>query len=458
MLSGFRLCHTTAPTTKIEIRPNRQVRVYGPTPKSDAKYIEFAMSLVNVSEVICVESNEDCVDKFLKNQSDFSLNTLNIHNTSGKYSAPIPSYSSSLSILSGYNMDKYLQQEQSFSKNMQSVLANFTSYSIIIYACIILWMLSLFLIIWTNVLMVQRRRHMVRAILKSLGYFFTFIKSGSSRWFLPALVLNFGVFLLVTPFCILFKTKQVVVDDPKMITNYKQIIDERVQMVQTGVGDLSEFFKLGTLSQRENFMAEFVEYFQFNSLKVRLDPSPQTFDLLGNLSHAIVEGKQVVIGSDQIMEPLRQIFCSWTIEELYQMFAFRDPKQEELILGYIFPIENPPTEQLIKRLRHTFEAHLPSVLLKIFDNYAGIEMLPTSPEHRQRQLFLCQQRTLIPHRRKESLPADLFFFLPFFSVLFDLILVSIFIFAIELIVGFSCRCFGRKGSRKRRSRRVMPIY
>ena len=441
----MRLCMSVGMMYDVKFKENGRFTIEGTAAKSMSYYIQFGINLTkNMTEAFFAESHEECLERFRLNQSDFSLNRFSIHDTSGKYSAPVPSYSSSLNIVSGYNLHTYEQEQHVFSKKMPSVLHNFASYSNKIYVLTALFMLSLFLIIWTNVFIVQKRCCLKRTVRKALKYFITFIMNGSDRWYLPSLVLTMGLFLLVTPFCILFKTKQVVVDEPPMITNYRKIIDQRVQMIYTGLGtNESDFFKLGSNSRHANSMNEILEYFHSNSRLFKLEVTPHTHNLLLTLSKGIVQGKNVIIGSDEVTEPMRQLFCSWTLgDDLYQMLSFRDPKQEEIILGFIFG--RYPSKNLVKRLRHTFEAHIPSVLLKIFDNYEGIELLLTSPEHRQRQLFLCQQRTLIAHRKEEVSPTDLSFFLPFFATLLVPILTSITLFRVELATGHVLNQWARR--------------
>ena len=72
-----------------------------------------------MTEAFFAESHEECLERFRLNQSDFSLNRFSIHDTSGKYSAPVPSYSSSLNAFTLTNRSRRF-----FRKNMPSVLHN----------------------------------------------------------------------------------------------------------------------------------------------------------------------------------------------------------------------------------------------------------------------------------------------------------------------------------------------
>lgn len=455
MSSGVRLCFNTGVETEIEIKENGRFTIHGPSPAALSYYIELAMSLTNVSEVFCAKSYNECVEKFIKNESDFSFSPFSIHDTSGLFSVPVPAFSTSLHIMSGYNIYTYQKEQQVFAKNMPSVLANFASFSREVYSLIAIWMFFLLFIIGANVLLIQRKRRVLKAIRKSFKYFVAFIVVGSQRWFLPSLVLNFGIFLLVTPFCILFKTNQVIIEEPKMVTNYKQIIDQNVKMIHTGLGtNESVLFQLASNSRTHNLMSEIFNYFKSNSRKITMDRSPKTFQLLPQLAKSLVQGKQVIIGSDEIIEPLRQLFCSWTNEdELYQMLSFRDPIQEDIILGFTIHSLDPP-KKLVKKLLQAFEGHIPSVLLNLLDNYVGIEFLPTSPEHRQQQLFICQQRTLIPHRKEEVVQADLAFFIPFLAIL----RVPIFISAIAFVLEIILRRFIRKAKKRKKRKSKVRVY
>lgn len=437
MSPGLRVCASFGLERKVKINKHGRYKLQPLGAKSSAVHIDFALSLTNVSEVLGVESYDDCIKHFEKNDSDFSVCPFRIHQMSDKFSVPVPAFSSSLEILSGYNEYTYQKEQQVLANNMPSVLANFAAYSYTIYSLASLFLFSLFLVVEANVLLVQRRLRVRRSIRKSIKYLSSFIRTGCKRWFLPSLVLNLGLFLLVTPFRILFKTNQVVIKGPQMITNYRKIIDQRVEIVNLGFGsNIDMFLQLGTKSHSDNSMTKIYKYFQSNSHRIRLAKSPKSLEVLSELSKAMVQGRQVIVSSGTMTEALRQLFCSWALEDdLYQILSFRDPIQGEVILGYAFRSLDPPKE-LVKRLRRAFEGHLPSTLAYLLNNYIGVIYLPNSPLHKQRQLFLCQQRILLPHSKEQVVPADLAFFFPFFATILVPIVLSFVLLWREVISRF----------------------
>ena len=365
---GMKVCFNTGVESEIAIKANGGFTIRGPSPASLAPYVDFALSLKNVSEVLCTKSYAECVDRLLKNEYDFALHTQSIHDTSGNFVVPVPAFATSVNILSGYNIHKYQQQNYG---TMQSVLANLTSYSESVYLLMVIFMLSLLLIILANVLLVQRRRCVSRAIRKSVKYFGLFMRAGCHRRFLPSLILNLGLFLIITPFFLLFKTNQVVVDEPPMIKSYRQIIDQRIGIMFTAFdSDVSDFLKLQANLRGGNLEKEIFEYFRLNARRVKLEQSPRTFELLANLSKEIIQREQVFIGFDKSVETMRQLLCSWTTgDDLYQIVPFRDPHQEEIILGYIFRKGLEGSQDMIKRLRRVFEGHITSKIPLLVDSY-----------------------------------------------------------------------------------------
>lgn len=441
----IRLCLIAGAESKVEIK-NGRFTIEGPASKSYANYVEFVFTFANVSQVFCASSGQECIDQLSLNQSDFALAAFSIHDTSGNFSVPVPAYPTTLNFFSGYNLFRYQAEQTLAQKKALGVLENFTSFSPIIYALINLWMLTLLLIVFFRVLLMQRRPAHVKALVRSLKSFVRMGTGRSKRGLLLSLNLNLGLFFLVTPFCLLFKTNQVILKEPKLIKTYEEIMNKRVQMVYTKLGiSETEFFNLGSNTRKGKVMQMVHEYFNLNSRLITLDRSPETFDLIGELAKGIVENKLVILGSDAITEALRQIFCSWSSEpNLYQVLSFRDPHQEEMIVGYTFRVSNPP-RRLVRMLLYAFEAHIPSTLSTLLNNYVGIEMLPNPEGHRHRQLLLCQMKHLAPYHKEQVAAADMAFFLPFIFINFALISLSLTLLALEKVI-FS-------GTRRRRMRR-----
>lgn len=418
----MRICVVTALDTKIEIK-HGQATIEGPTSKSIGQWINFVLSLTNVSKVTKGDSYDDCAQVFSKNQSDFSFSTFSIHDT--RFTIPVPAYPISVYILSGYNLTKYEKEELLSPPKKFDVLENIDAFSPGTYGLIALWMITLFVILMIEMKKVHKRCTFSNVLMKSLRDFFLMMTTGSNRWFLLSLILNFGLFLLLTPFCILFKTNQVVVDEPRLITNYEQIIDQRVQIIYSRIqADPMEYLKLGSDTRTGTLRNRIRKYYSKNSRGVETKRSPETISLLNRLTKEVVENKAVFMGTNVIAEAFRQVLCSWSMHpNLLQVMKFRDPQQEERLQGFIFRMSNPP-KKMINRLQRAFESHIPSVLLNSLENYFGIEVLPNPDHHRQKQLLLCQRQHVVEHQKDQVLASSSDFFIHFFTILLALVFVA----------------------------------
>ena len=435
MLPEIRLCYPTGIDNKVVLKSDG-FTVEGPAAKTMRNWIAFFLKLGNVTQLVTVRTNADCIDRFERNQSDFSLGYYDIHDTKGKYSAPVPAFPLSLHFLSGYNVYEYQKGQDNWVKQQMGVLENFKSYQPAVYALGTVWLIALFAAVTLRVVQICKKPRFARVLNKSFNYFWLLKNARCKRWRLLCLWLHSALFFLVTPFCILFKTNQVVTKEPSLITSYEQIMSQKAQVVYTHIQiNDTDLLKQQTDSKAGGTMDRMWKYFKTNSRHVLPARNPETFELLTKLSQGIVDNKLVFLASLGIAEAFRQVFCSWAVHpNYYQILMYRDPHQREIITGYAFRILQPP-KVLVKRLRTVYEMHIPSTLISTIDNYAGLELLPNSDAHNQHQLLLCQRKNLIKYHKDELLANDFQFFGPFFSRIIIALVFACVCVALEMFVG-----------------------
>ena len=159
--------------------------------------------------------HHDCIDRFERNQSDFSLGYNDIHGTEGKYSALVSAFPLSLNLLSGYNVYEYQKEQDNWVKQRMRVLENFESYQPAVHALGAVWLIAL--------------------LNKSFDHFCSLKDASCTRWRLLSPLFHTALFFLLTPFCILFKTNQVVTKEPSIISSYEQIMSQKVQVVYSNI-------------------------------------------------------------------------------------------------------------------------------------------------------------------------------------------------------------------------------
>ena len=159
------------------------------------------------------------------------------------------------------------------------VLENFKSYQPAVYALGVLCLIALFTAVTLRVMQRYKRPRLVRVLDKSINYFCLLKDARGRRWRLLSLLLHTALFFLVTPFCILFRTNQVVTKEPSLITSYEQIMSQKAQVVYSHVKiNDTDLLKKQT-DKAGGTMDRMWKYFQSNSRHVLPDRTPETFEL-----------------------------------------------------------------------------------------------------------------------------------------------------------------------------------
>ena len=309
---------------------------------------------------------------------------------------------------------------------------------------------SLLFTLWVpfwRVVQICKRPRLVRVLEKSLNYFCLLKNARCKRWRLLSLLFHTALFFFITPFCILFKTNQVVTKEPPLITSYEQIMSQKAQVVYTNIQmNDTDLLKQQT-DKADGTMDRMRKYFKSNSRFLLPERSLKALDMMTKLSQAVVDNKLVFLASLEAAEGFRQTICSWSLQpNYYQILMYHDPHQGEIIAGFPFRMLQPPKE-LVKRLRSAFEMHIPSTLISAIDNYVGIELLPNSNAHKQHQLLLCQRKSLIQHQKEELLANDFQFFESFFARIVIALVCACGCVASEMFVGH----YFRKDKHRRRN-------
>lgn len=443
MLPQLRLCFPFSDAGHVGLR-NGKIHIQSFASKSIKIWTNFAMKCGNISQIASVRTNHECIGRLARNESDFSLGYFDMQDAVDEsYFVPVPAFPNFLYFLSGYNVYEYEKQLTSSVGQTGGILKNFYSFSFGIYLSIVLWLVTLFFIIMSKVAMRQNKRTYIRIIKRAFRYIVLLMMSGSNKFLLLTIVMRVGLFFILTPFCILFKTNQLYTEAPVVISSYEEIIQHKAQIGYMPFNtNVTKYMEEQINDKNKIRMQRIWNYFKYNSRRVAIVRSP------GKLAKAIVDKKMVIIGPWGLMEGLRQVYCTWTLEpDLYQIFRFRDPNQREILTGLPFR-KSHQLAPFFKRLRHNSENHLFVALMLHISSYRGIEVLPNSQEHRQHQLSLCQRERIIHHQKNELLASDLSYFGCFFKIIALFFLLCVPVLLVEQLI----KCTS-KGRVKRRTKK-----
>lgn len=429
-----RICYTAGIDIKVSEKDG-QLILQGPAVESQRATIEFVLRFGNLSQFLLRRTKDDCTETFLRNESDFSTGLYYLHDESVNYSVPVPIYPTSLTFLTGYDVFEY-ESKQKVNGMTFDVLKNFASYCLPIYGLTFIWIVTLLLFIFVRFSIHRIESRTFRRWKKSFRVLYLVTIRGSKNWRWLMFILSIGFFLVTTPFFILFKTNQVVIEQPFIFTSFKEIMKNNTEIVFTKIHlSVSLFLEPPDGPCLDSIMCEMWKYFNSHSREVTFDRSPKSIKLTYSILEGIISKKMIFIATHGIAESFRQVFCSFSKPpNLNQLFRMQDSHQREILVGFAFRESKPP-EYLVKKLRHTFEFQISAHIVDSNANYYGFETFDWGESHRQRQLALCHQKELIEYHRKEVFASDVNFFSNFFAILLLLVFFAFAILCHELYTG-----------------------
>lgn len=424
---------------------------------SQLESLLFHSVLTNLTSISLINSTVSCELRMKNNLSDFSVGNFFPHDDA-TYSVPVPFIPVTLDFVAGYDHGKYIEQQTNLAGTFLGVLENLYSFEIEVYVVIAAFWVTFGFIILCQFHLIQDernnklKRRRIKKQITFARYFNSIINDAlndpsNSRTRMTCFLFSLFTFFSFTPFTLMFKTTQVVTESPKIITNYREIIESGAEVLYTNLNsDETEFLKPSETSIKNNDLVNqmwnyFVKKATLFKAKGRID----IINLRNERTYSLANRTLVFFATRHFAKYLREVHCSWTDDQtLLRMFRFHDPSQREILGGFAFRL-GFTDERLIKRLKIIFEHRLSWAMksrnLKLlgfkkkFVNNKATTVYQTSKQHRSEQLDLCLDQSLLKYEKEETFASNTSFFTCFFIILFLLLICSMIILVYEIYYG-----------------------
>ena len=365
-------------------------------------------------------SPEECYDRLVRNESDFSNTFFSIRIVSPAMRTMLPIFVEKVEFLSGYIITdgKWDMEETA------SVITNVYLLDFDVYLWALVLFVSLVLFVIARVVMFSVMRQEIWTKLKrkgvSPGYVIRrelsrvyYNSSDQFKWI--SLLLTMLVFYLVTSFLCVYKTSHVIIFKPFYPESYQQSLDwdtsygyyyDKFHPVSGGFQDAPSDSLKGKIWSKSMTS----DHNQLFNLSVA-NPAAIVYLLLRGTSH-VMDSKSIYLASTVTMPILKTSSCAASPEDkLYLEYQFSDPSEEESIVGNLLGQAVPNQELVEKRIRHVFEAHLlPYHMKTVFDVFDEVgSMMGTSKSHQWRQKVTCENpNAFLPEAQVKPIPFSYF--------------------------------------------------
>ena len=388
-------------------------------------YARILLHVANSTEISFVNILADCIELFSKNLTDMSMGNFLYHvDESQSYYVPCANSAASLYMISGYEFNNFLENRRTKVTQKLGVLSNFANFSVSVYSAILLYLMVIMILVTLKAWILMRSPHkMTKLIRRSTKLFRHILQRTNRHNRIIALVFHCGLFLLATPFLLLFKTNQVVAPSEPFIRTYEDVITEKPFIYYSNIlFDETALLKPSKYHvNSKDIESQIWTYFMSHSKQFNFND----LNLVGSTAKNISRGRTIFLGALDVVNPIMQTFCSFSQSpDLYRMSLFRDPNQRESLTGFALR-RGVQDKKLIKRIRNLMEFHYHEQIPFITTSYVGFRLTGSDHQHILRQLPHCQGIRISEDNQQEIHPSDLQFFDYFFRFLMIILVISL---------------------------------
>lgn len=418
-------------------RTNGSFEITSVSQGKKAKIDHFLQIVTDASDIIFRSNVKSCVQTMEINMSDITSANLNFRDSGVTYDVTVPWNPTSIYIASGYNVTQYELDLAKKNGSFLGVLINIYAFEFPVHLVVAFLILSL-ASLWISSSLVNRRmpsfRQKVEKKMKSKNFWHT-CPTRKFVFFFKSL----SIFLLATPFRCIYKTTQVVVSKPPLITNYEDLMKANSSLLYANVNvDLKSLLKPTPQNiEKQDVIYRIHEYVSKFEWTREIKGARKIIYLLKQQRHLTFSGKAVLIGDEEIVEKGLTVACLMTFQnELHRYYKFRDPNQREELTGF-GTRHGLKNQKLTRRLRWMFEMN--SIVMRrtrlaryLYTNYVYTDP-GVSEEQVLAQRHLCLDiRTA--DRTREVFTNDILFFLCSFLLATTLFIIASVFLIIEKVL------------------------
>ena len=450
----FRTCLSTLIPMDIKSHEDGSYEVIGPGGEQYLEFLKIFEQLFNVknSSIYSTISIEECLERLNDNQSDFTSAMFPHSESSDNYMVHAPFLPSKISFISGYDMNR----KQMIPKDCADVFYNLTLLEPSIYFCSFLLIFSLASIISVKTFMHIRMRRRNISSRRKKPYEISFIikctlrqmrmalYGRKHRW--TGLLLSILLFYLITSFMLIYKTSQIIMDEPFMVKSYQDLLMDKtaLPLFYDPVIKVSTRFKNAPKDTlKGKIWSKLIDAFP------KKDPIiEKEFMIRGNIPvedavkyvrrtfKKMHEDHSIIIGSSATINVLKTFYCGTSPEnELWRILTFSDESEHEILMGFALSNFYPHQKFYTQRMRRQFEQYIISHFFIVSQN-----MIETSQrlsyitsQARKQELACSDSYSVEKEIHVEAITLD--YFLTFFLFLIILFMLGVIIFAMEVATG-----------------------
>lgn len=409
----IRLCATTAVYFDLKTDKNGRYYVDGLASESYNVFIQLSYAIFNDNFLLHLTTETDeCVDRLQRNLSDFASPMFLYHDASNahKFKVPVPMFLSRMSFFTGYD----LTGRSLKPKECGTVFDNIN----LIYPSTQLWaallVLSFILVILARIFAVWHHKYILYGKWK-------LFHRRQSKWFsakfmgkkvLQELLRayngtsdnNRGVsflfivlcFYLATGFRSLYKTSQIIIEQPFVVDSYEKLLQDKTSMpiFYDLIANASQKF---SEAPRDTLRGKIWSKVINSGMDLR-DSVIGNYSLLTlpalvrRVFGQMDRSHFVVFAASATLDMPKTMFCASSHEdELWRFFTFADESEKEELLGYPLSLDYPRERYFVSRIRRLFESHIIIKFYKMaFDQSSyTYDLMGANNHHRNEQNRAC---------------------------------------------------------------------
>ena len=376
----------------------------------------------------------ECIERMKNNQSDFSSFYLPIFKDTEHFSIPTSIMSTKLAFLTGYD----LMRKPVKPRQCADVLINISLLDPLTYfwSFIVTIILVLFisLKIWATMKTKEKKtKHVWKHISKEL---MSLYYGNSDKFRLICLLFTILSFTLVNSFKILYKTSQIAVEEPFVVSDYEQLLYHETAkplFCDLYVRISQEFLNPPVGSLREKIRDKVIKSGQAGHNFTCFIKVLNQF--LANLYRGMHERNDVIFGTTSTIRMLNTAVCGYAPEdELWRFFFFSDPSESESLYGFSVSIFYSNKKFYAHRMTKLIEQHILSQYMFITMDMSIIvrRLRETSANHFYLQQAVCRHYEPMDEEIDVT-PLSSRYFGPFTNVTLVLLFFALIALAFEIL-------------------------
>lgn len=441
MQNPLRVCYAnTVSRIRVNFSTDRPYTVTANTPTKVKDVLHILSFIPNVTEFALEPVLDGCIDRLHNNLSDVAAGDLVLADSGVDHKIPVPWRATTVYIVAAYNVTEYEDEQANRGRSFLGVLTNLGNFDASVYPVIMLMLMMFLLICLLDALIVSRklkninlyyrRHHRIRGLTNIM-----FHRMLRNRF--ATFLMSIAVFLIFTPFKCMYKTTQIVIDQPDFIQNYQDIIDRNASVHWSNLyADIPGLLKPSEDNiKRKDLVYRFYHHAMTHKPRAstrKVKSKQDIIEIIAQKQNKILHQKTVTIGDYVFTERNLAISCAMTFrKQFHRFFKFHDPNQSEHLTGFALrmPINN---QKLLRNFRAIFESATIDVRETTLARYIykDFKLNLATEEQYKKQKILCYEEHINFDKTQGIFTSDSIFFA---SIFFLALLIFTFAFIVLLI-------------------------